>query len=548
MSVSGAFFCLRFSVHAYFYPYSLILFMFSLGVTAKIPRVLFCLSFIEPLDTSVTDTHDSIAAIDLGSNSFHMLLARLDNDQLQVIDRHKEMVRLAGGLDEKNCLDEKVMQRAIDCLEKFGQRIRSLPEENVRIIGTNTLRKAKNAKDFLRRAEQALGHPVEIVSGREEARLVYLGVAHGLPVDGKQRLVVDIGGGSTEIIVGRDFDTQMRESLSMGCVSMTKLWFEDGVIKPKAWRKAVMQARLELLPVASNYVQLGWSYAVGASGTMRSVAAVMKAEGWSNGEITRDALGKLVEKVLAAENIKALKLEGLSEDRRPVFVGGLAVVQALFDGLGINSMMPAQGALREGALYDLSGRLDHDDVRGRTISTLMERFVLYPAQADRVKTTVIKLLKMSTNSCGLGKPDRRLLRWAAQLHEVGLRVAHTGYHKHGAYFVGHADMPGFSSSEQKTLALLIRSQRKKISSSLFVDLSENDRDDIIKMMILLRLALLLRRDRQDTWIPLTDFQSDGKDVVLAFKENWLAEFPLTRADLEQEAKFLKGLGVSLSVA
>ncbi len=495
----------------------------------------------------MTDSHDSIAAIDLGSNSFHMLLARLDNDQLQVIDRHKEMVRLAEGLDEDNRLDEEVAQRAIDCLERFGQRIRSVPEENVRIIGTNTLRKARNSQKFLKRAEKALGHPVEIVSGREEARLVYLGVAHGLPVDGKQRLVIDIGGGSTELIIGKDFDTLMRESLSMGCVSMTRMRFPNGEIKAKAWKKAVMQARLELLPVVANYIQLGWDYAVGASGTMRSVAAVIKAQGWSDGAITREGLLKLEEAVLSVKNVDKLKLEGLSDDRRPVFVGGLAVVKALFDGLGIESMTPAQGALREGALYDLSGRLHHNDVRGRTIATLMDRFVMYPAQAERVRATVVKLLKMSTDSCGLSKPQKRLLKWAAQLHEVGLRVAHTGYHKHGAYFVGHADMPGFSRSEQQLLALLIRTQRRKTSRSLFADLSDDDRLQVVKMMIVLRLALLLRRDRQDSWIPLKDFQSDGKDVLLAFRDDWLEEHPLTRADLAQEAKYLKRVGVNLIV-
>lgn len=476
-----------------------------------------------------------------------MLLARIENDQLQVIDRHKEMVRLAEGLDEDNHLDDAVATRAIECLERFGQRIRSVPEENVRIIGTNTLRKARDSRKFLKRAEKALGHPVEIVSGREEARLVYLGVAHGLPVDGKQRLVIDIGGGSTEVIIGNNFETVMRESLSMGCVAMTRARFEGGEIRPKSWKKAVMAARLELLPVAANYIQLGWDYAVGASGTMRSVAAVIQAQGWSDGAITREGLLKLEEAVLSVTHMDELKLDGLSDDRRPVFVGGLAVVKALFDGLGIESMTPAKGALREGALYDLSGRLHHNDVRGRTIATLMERFVMYPAQAERVRTLVVKLLKMSTDSCGLGKPHKRLLKWAAQLHEVGLRVAHTGYHKHGAYFVAHADMPGFSRSEQALLALLIRTQRRKLSSGLFSELPGVDRQQMLKMMIVLRLALLLRRDRRDGLVPLKTFQSDGEDVLLSFKDNWLDHHPLTKADLAQEAKYLKKVGVHLKV-
>ena len=490
----------------------------------------------------------TFAAVDLGSNSFHMLLARMEGGQIRVIDRHKDMVRLASGLLPNGELSEESRERALACLQQFGQPLRNLPPENVRIVGTNTLRSAKHAEAFIEEAEAALGHPIEIVSGREEARLVYLGVAHSLPVDGKQRLVIDIGGGSTELIVGRDFETLLRESVRVGCVSATRQFFEDGAIKRKRWKRAVLHARVELLPLAADYAQTGWEYVVGASGTMRSVAAVLKANDWSNGDITLEGIEKLEEHILGCKHIDELKLEGLSSDRQPVFIGGFAVVRALFDALDLERMEISSGALREGVLYDLSGRQDHDNVRMRSIAVLKERLVTYPAQSERVRSMCVALLKMATDSCGLNKREVQLLKWAAELHDVGLQVAHSGYHKHGAYLARYVDMPGFSQSEQEDLALLIRCQRGKLNTKLFNHLAEREMLQFIKMVILLRLALLLRRDRKDQWIPLRIFQSNGRQVKLLFDDEYLESHPLTQFDLEQEARKLAKLDVELEFA
>lgn len=496
----------------------------------------------------MTTSTQTLAAVDLGSNSFHMLLARIDGDQVRVIDRHKDMVRLASGLLPDGSLSAESRERALNCLQQFGQPLKALPPENVRVVGTNTLRSAKHAEAFLEEAETALGHPIEIVSGREEARLVYLGVAHSQPVDGHQRLVIDIGGGSTELIVGRDFETLLRESVRLGCVSSTRQFFDSGTLKRKYWHRAVLNARLELLPLVSQYAQLGWEYGIGASGTMRSIGAVLKANNWSNGDITLEGIESLEEAVFQFKSMDDLKLEGLSSDRQPVFVGGFAVVRALFEALGLERLQIAQGALREGLLYDLSGRLEHDNVRTRTIKYMKDRFVTYPAQSERVRATSVRLLKMASDSCGLAKRELQLLKWAAELHDVGLQVAHSGYHKHGAYFVRYADMPGFSQSEQQDLALLIRCQRGKLNKKLLAQIPEVEWLPFVKMVIVLRLALLIKRDRKDEWIPLNIFQSNGQQVRLIFDKGYLESHPLTQFDLEQEAKQLAKLEAELEFA
>lgn len=496
----------------------------------------------------MTTKSKMLAAVDLGSNSFHMVLARIEGDLVQVIDSHKDMVRLASGLLPNGELTEESRERALRCLEQFGQPLRNLPPENVRIVGTNTLRNAKKAAGFLEAAEAALGHDIEIVSGREEARLVYLGVSHSLPVDGKQRLVMDIGGGSTELIIGRDFETLMRESVHLGCVRMTQKFFADGIIKRKFWKQAVLHAQVELLPLASHYAQMGWDYAIGASGTMRSVASVLQANGWADGDITREGIQQLEDAIFEFRDMSELKLSGLSSNRVPVFVGGFSVVRGLFEALGLERLRIAQGALREGLIYDLSGRLEHDSVRKRAINYLKERFVNDAAQAERVRSLSVGLLKMATDSCGLNKAEVQRVKWAAELHDVGRQVAHSGYHKHGEYFVRYADMPGFSQSEQLDLSLLIRCQRGKLSNKLFAHLPDDERLQFVKMVIVLRLALLLRRDRKDQWIPLKIFQSNGRQVKLIFDQDYLDKHPLTRFDLEQEAKKLSKLGAELEFA
>ncbi len=492
---------------------------------------------------------DTVAAIDLGSNSFHMIVARLRDGEIEVIDRLREMVRLGGGLDENNNLDQAAQDRALACLERFGQRVRPLVPGSVRAVGTNTLRKAKNSTKFLQKAEAALGHPIEIISGVEEARIIYLGVSHDLAGDDSQRFVMDIGGGSTELIIGKLFEPLHMRSLHMGCVSMSRKYFADGRISDKRWRKAITSARVELEPHEAAYRDIGWSQAVGASGTIRAVGQVVMENGWCQHGISRESLDRLVNELLKAGHMDKLKISGLTDERRPVFPGGVAILAATFEALGIENMEVADGALREGLIYDLLGRIRHEDTRIRTIQGLASRYEVDAKQSSIIKETVVDFLGKVGSSWSLeGVEVEDLLQWAAEIHEMGLQVARSGYHKHGAYLLDNADLPGFSRKEQHLLALLVRLHRRKLLKELFDDLPNDERRTVERMVILLRLAVLLHRSRSETPLPEIGLKAKKNSVALEFPEAWLDEHPLTSADLEEEAAYLKVLDYELTYA
>jgi exopolyphosphatase/guanosine-5'-triphosphate,3'-diphosphate pyrophosphatase len=497
------------------------------------------------LNNNVNDSSGMIAAIDLGSNSFHMIVAREVDGQLQVRDRLREMVRLAAGLDSQGNLDDAARQRSLECLRRFGQRLDGFVPGSVRAVGTNTLRKAKDAS-FLREAEEALGHPIEVIAGVEEARLIYLGVSHGLPDSDENRLVVDIGGGSTELILGRRFEPLELESLYMGCVSYSQRFFNDGVVSESAMRRAVIGARLELQRIENDYRDIGWGQAVGASGTVKAVGEVVRSMGWCEEGITLEAMRQLAAELVKAGHIDKLKLSGLKEERLPVFAGGVAVLLAIFESLHIEQMQVSDWALREGLLYDLMGRIRHEDVRERTIVALSERYRVDMVQASRVEATAKMSLQQVADDWGLqGDETEHLLLWAARLHEIGLAIAHSSYHKHGAYLVANSDMPGFSSSEQKLLAILVRGHRRKFPLSLFKELDSKTRQRLQRLCVLLRLAVLLHRGHAATASPDVRFGVSGKTVQLRFPDGWLAEHPLTEADLAAEAESLQSAKFTL---
>jgi exopolyphosphatase/guanosine-5'-triphosphate,3'-diphosphate pyrophosphatase len=500
-----------------------------------------------PLFFFSKQSFDTVAAVDLGSNSFHMIVARLRDGGIEVIDSLREMVRLGGGLDEVGNLDQAARDRALACLERFGQRVRPLVPGSVRAVGTNTLRQARNAAGFLQQAETALGHPIEIISGTEEARLIYLGVAHDLAGDESRRLVMDIGGGSTELIIGKLFEPLHMRSLHMGCVSMSRRFFDDGCITDKRWRRAITAARLELEPHEAVYRHIGWREVVGASGTIRAVGQVVMENGWCQHGITRDALDQLVQVLLDAGRLDKLKLPGLVEERVPVFPGGVAILAATFDALGIETMEVADGALREGLLYDLIGRIRHEDTRIRTIQGLAGRYEVDTRQAALVKDTVVDFLNQVGSAWSLeGVEVEDLLQWAADIHEMGLQVARSGYHKHGAYLLDNADLPGFSRKEQHLLALLVRLHRRKLVKELFDDLPDDERKTVERMVILLRLAVLLHRSRSEVPLPEINIKAKKRSIALKFPPGWFDEHPLTQADLEEEAGYLKALGHTLT--
>ncbi len=493
------------------------------------------------------NTPEMVAAVDLGSNSFHMLVAGLRNGNLSILDRLREPVRLGAGLDAQRCLTAEAQVRALDCLERFGQRVRDMPPGSVRAVGTNTFRVAGNAKQFLNRAEHALGHPIEIVSGAEEARLIYQGVAHSLAADGRRRLVMDIGGGSTEFIIGVDSTPLHKESLHMGCVSMSLKYFPGGKITAKRFKKAVIAAQQELEPIQVAFRKGHWEEAVGASGSLRAIQKTIVTAGWSKGGITAEGLERLVEAALAAGDIAKLSsLPELNSERAQVFPGGLAIVDATFKNLGIDVMHVADGALREGLLYDLIGRLQHDDVRSRTVTAIADRYHVDREHAERVRKTVASLSEQALDTARVDRETAwQWLDWACELHEIGLDIAHSQYHKHSAYIVENADLPGFSQQDQKLLATLVRAHRRKFPSKLFKDLAHPWDDVGPRLAMLLRLGILLNRNRRLLDLPPLQVQMTEALVTLQFPQGWLAEHPLTAADLELEAEYLRAAGVDL---
>ncbi len=484
--------------------------------------------------------YDTLAAVDLGSNSFRLEVARVTGDQLYPLDSLKETVRLAGGLAADKQLDESTQARALACLQRFGERLRGLSPETVRCVGTSTLRVARNADVFIRQAEAALGHPIEIVAGREEARLIYLGVAHSLPASPDRRLVVDIGGGSTEIIIGQGLKPHERESLHMGCVNFSQRFFAGGATDKAALKAAEVAARVEAEIIAKEFSTANWQQAIGSSGTARALREILEQNGWSARGITADGLAQLRAQFIKAGHVDALELPGLSRDRRPVIAGGFAIMAGLFAELGIEQMDVAETAMREGILYDLLGRFHRQDMREVTVDEFMRRYHVDPQQAERVKRVALKLLAATG---GGGENDVRFLDWAARLHEIGLSVSHGGFHRHSGYILENADMPGFSRSDQARLALLARAQRGALAKlpqfSADAVLPDNDR----LLVWLLRQAAILCRSRADAPLPDVKVDASSKRFRLTLPEGWLASSPLTQRALEEEAAHWHATGM-----
>ncbi|WP_291993364.1 exopolyphosphatase [Candidatus Accumulibacter sp. ACC003] len=489
---------------------------------------------------------DFVAAIDLGSNSFHMIVARLANGQVQLLDRLREMVQLAGGLDSHNRLSESSQRRALECLARFGQRLRQIPPEQLRIVGTNTLRQARNSADFVTRAEQVLGHKVEIVGGQEEARLIYLGVAHSVADVAGQRLVIDIGGGSTELIIGEKFDPLHLASLRMGCVSMSRACFGDGRITAGRLREAELMVQLNLEPVREDYLARGWQVVTGASGSIKAIQDVVVSEGWSREGISLEALRRLRAALLDIGDTAAIASRWqLDPARARVFVGGFVVLHGLCEALAIEQLQVSEGALREGLIYDLLGRIRHEDVRDRTIADVISRFSLDAAQAARVNATALALLRQVRGNWQLRGNAAEVLGRAAHLHEVGLLLTHDQYHKHGAYVLEHADLPGYSRDDQLLLSALVRRHRRGFPATAFAQLPKEWQRSAPRLCVLLRLAVVLHRGRSSEALPEVALRVAGRRLELLFPPTWLDAHPLTRADLQIEAGRLRKAGFAL---
>lgn len=491
---------------------------------------------------------DVIAAVDLGSNSFHMVVARYSHGQLIILDRLRDMVRLAAGLDEHGRLDRVVAENALQSLQRFGQRLRDMNAESVRVVGTSALRQARRKGAFLDRARVALGHPIEVISGIEEARLIYLGVAHTMPSEPGRRLVADIGGGSTEIIIGEGVQACRLESLHMGCVSMSTEFFGDGEINEKRMKRARLAAKLELEPVRTSFKEFGWDQAVGSSGTIRSISDMLRARG-GEGQITPASVESLIEQAIRAGHVSKLRSPELSEERVPVYAGGLAILAEILTILGINTMRVADGALREGLLYDLLGRLTNEDARMRSVRAMQGRYHVDVAQAERVEATTLDFLHQTQREWELEESFGELvLTWAARLHEIGLDVSHSHYHKHGAYLLEHADMPGFPQEEQRILAYVVGAHRRKFHLDALEDLTPPWHMKAEFLIVLLRLAVLLHRGRSAIALPPIELKAKGRTLELRFPRNWIDDHPLTAADLDLEVEHLKTAGFRLKIS
>jgi len=482
-----------------------------------------------------------LAAVDLGSNSFRLQIARVEGDQLYMLDGLREPVHLAAGLTADQYLDAEAQQRALATLGRFAERLRDLPREAVRTVGTNSLRVAKNAADFIPQAEQTLGFPIEVIAGREEARLIYLGVAHGLPQSQDNRLVIDIGGGSTEFIIGNGLKPLKLESLYMGCVSYSLRFFPGGKITKQNLKQAELAARIELQIIAADY-RGQWQHALGSSGTARVLCDILEQNGYSESGITRDGLEKLSADLVRAGDTRKLALAGLRPERMPILPGGFAIMYAAFCELEIGQMQPALGALREGVLYDLLGRFHDNDMRDVTVRQFKQRYRVDARQAGRV-ARLAHLFARQFLGDEAGEAALHILGWAARLHEIGISVAHSGYHKHTAYILANADMPGFSKKEQARLSLLALVQRgnlNKLQGQL-----KNTEDCVLAMS--LRLAVLFYRNRSDNGLPALRGSFSGTKFHLSIDAGWLARNPLTETALQEEIKQWKTLEVSLQI-
>ncbi len=486
------------------------------------------------------------AAIDLGSNSFHLLVATFRSGQIYPIDSVKHMVRMAAGLDEHKVISDEYLEKAYDSLRSMAERIQNIPKSHVRIVGTNTLRVAKNSAEFMRQAEKILGHEIEIISGREEARMLYLGVAQSTSGNPSRKLVMDIGGGSTELIIGDGMQAVARESLYMGCVSYTKKYFKGGIINKENWKKAVINALQELNPYLQDFKQRGWQSAVGASGTMRATADILEANNWASSGITLAGLKQLRQNCFDLGHIDQLnQLTGLGEDRRPVFIGGLAIVYALVKAFSIEQLDVSLGALREGLIYEMSDGPKTTSVTKRSIRKLCEQFTVDSLHAEHVQRYAEDIL--SKINIKIEKRIKALLNGAIKLHEIGLSIAHSNFHVIGSYVVQHADMPGFSNQQKLVMATLIRLHRRKISKTVLAELTERQHEVVVKLLMIMRLSVVFARNRHYEPVPIEQISWHKKCINLQIERTWLFEHPLIKADLKDEQKQWRNMGLKLLI-
>lgn len=494
-----------------------------------------------------TSHHDPIyAAIDIGTNSFHLIVARLEHGEIRPLHVLAEKVQLGKGL-KNHQLAEDAVTRGLACLERFQQLLASVKPDKIRAVGTNALRQAHNREVFTEPAEAILGVPVDVIYGREEARLVYLGVAHTLADDEHSRLVVDIGGGSTEFIVGHQFEPKRLESLQLGCVSYSERFFPGGRIDKKRFRTAYDQACIEVSHIRRHFKHAHWVEAVGSSGTLQAIELLISAAGWRSEGIDHKSLKKLKKALLKFESVDEIDLEGLNERRRGVITAGVAITLAIFDVLQVEVMRTSSGALREGVIYDLIGRRSHEDVRERTVQAMLQRYSAEMANSDSVGVYAKQLGIETANAWGLNEDDIDLLSWSGRLHEIGIAISQKHYNRHSAYLIENSDMPGFSQGDQLFISRLLRGHRGKLPNYLFDDIPTSKQQKFARMLVLLRLAVTLKHAEVPPISPEFYAKAEGDNLEINFNDEWRESHPLTVWEVAESIAIFKKLGVSLTL-
>ncbi|OHU84569.1 MULTISPECIES: guanosine-5'-triphosphate,3'-diphosphate diphosphatase [Pseudoalteromonas] len=486
------------------------------------------------------------AVIDLGSNSFHMLIARHVAGGVHTIGRVKRKVRLAAGLDKNNMLSEEAMQRGWECLALFAERLQDIPKANISIVATATLRLAKNAEEFKTRAEQILNHKINVISGELEAKTIYKGVAHTSACQGRQ-LVIDIGGASTEVVIGKGFDALLYKSLNMGCVTFLEQYFSDGLLSSENFDQAIISAKKVVSPIQKDFVALGWELAIGASGTVQAIQEILAADGQSD-LLTLKKLHDIQAQAIACQSISKLDLPGLSEERRLVFVSGLAILIALFESLHIAQMGLAGGALREGVLYSMIPELHNSDICKRTLDSFMDRYHVDKRQASYVAELALSLAKQLADTWQLDlELTKKIISAVACVHEIGLIVDYKLYHKHSAYILTHTGMPGYSKIEKQMIVALTSSHRADLNLNNFANLGAHTKASQ-RLSRIVRLAVILSMRRQDDMVPPVMVSADAQEqLVLSFKADWLANHPLMESELQQEAQYQRKVGWNIQI-
>lgn len=497
---------------------------------------------------TTTETSSPLyAVIDLGSNSFHMLITRQLADSVQVVDKIKRKVRLASGLDDNNILSDAVMEKGLACLRFFAERLQDIPTQNIRIVATATLRLANNSADFIEHAEKILTHKITLLSGTEEANNIYLGVAH-TSCSADQRLIFDIGGASTEIIVGNGFDAKKAISLDIGCVTFKQQFFPNGVLSQSNFAQAISAAEKVISPIKDDFCRIGWQCVLGGSGTMQALAEILIFQ-HKPSVLTLEYLYQTQKALLKFSTIEDINLPGLTSERSPVIASGLAILIALFRQFSIASLVLSSGALREGLLYEMLPNSRQKNIRQRTTSALIQRFHVDVQHANKIKTQVEHLFQQASQSWSLPKDNSfSILLASCDLHEIGLLLSYKNHQQHGAYILTHTDLAGFSYTDRQLLVLLVKLYKGRIEQCALAEQSTTSETHAKQLLIILRLAIILCGRRDDNTLPDYQLKTSAQSVQLLLPEAWLSKHPLIFDELKQEAQSLKSLGFSLTVS